>query len=145
MVGEECCRIEDGVDQSNSGGRILVRNVVADLSEPGQGVPGPANSDGHSTIPGCEMSSRVVLIEEVSGLAVSDAEVNVPEEIEFVNDGLVGRDVNQHDSGAATLGEHDGPAGLADLLDDAGGVCTEVGDGLDVRLEVHRSLGHRYT
>jgi len=57
---------------------------------------------------------------------------HVAEQLEFVDESLVGLHVEQDGGSAPVLRQEDGRAGLADLLDDLRGVGAELCDGLDI-------------
>ena len=57
---------------------------------------------------------------------------NVAEQLQLVDEGFVGVNVEQDGGPAPVLGQEDGRAGLTNLLDDLGGVGAELRDGLDV-------------
>jgi hypothetical protein len=85
---------------------------------------------------------HVSVLDDSAACNVGKPAVNVAELLEFLDEALVGGDVEEYGCPTPPLSEHEGPTTLSDLLEHGGCVGAKVRHGLDVRAEIESYLGH---
>jgi len=125
IVDEDLSAVEDAIAEPGGGVWVPERDVVEDVGEPPEGVTGPMD-EWHSTVPGEDLCSSLVLGDEIPSFTVSDALVDVSQEVEFIDECLIAGDIEEDGCGAAALSKHDRASRLLDLVDHGSGVSPEV-------------------